>query len=209
MEAEEQGSNLCSYVTYQGTWHTLVNNLGFDPKEAKQIEDNYHELYKASDEWVQDKLLKASKDGYIEVAFGLRVRTPVLHKTLLNRSHMPFEAAAEGRTAGNALGQSYGLLNNYSAIKFMEEVAEANLSHQILPIAQIHDSQYYLVKADPNLLAWINNRLINAMCTIPCSELIHSEVGLEAELEVLYPNMSCSTKLSSNATAKEIYEMFS
>lgn len=109
-------------LTYQGTRHTLVNNLGFTPELAKAIEANYHELYKESDEYIQQRLEQASKDGYVDVAFGLRVRTPLLGQTIFGGPKMPYEAAAEGRTAGNALGQSYGLLNNRAACEFMNKV---------------------------------------------------------------------------------------
>lgn len=58
----------------------------------------------------------------MEVAFGLRVRTPLLKQVVFGARGMPYEAAAEGRTAGNALGQSYGLLNNRAAVAFMKRV---------------------------------------------------------------------------------------
>ena len=32
-------------LTYQGTWRTLVDNLGIPEEQAKQIEQRYHELY--------------------------------------------------------------------------------------------------------------------------------------------------------------------
>jgi hypothetical protein len=57
-----------------------------------------------SDQYVADRLLQASKDGYVEVAFGLRVRTPLLSQVVWGSSRVPFEAQAEGRTAGNAMG---------------------------------------------------------------------------------------------------------
>ena len=41
-----------------------------DTYSAKEIEKGYHELYKVSDQYVQDRLKQASKDGYVEVAFG-------------------------------------------------------------------------------------------------------------------------------------------
>ncbi len=36
-----------------------MKNLGFSRDVAEQIEDNYHEMYKVSDQWVQDKLDEA------------------------------------------------------------------------------------------------------------------------------------------------------
>ena len=42
-------------LTFQGTWRTLVKNLGIPESEAKQIEVNYHNLYEVSDRWVSER----------------------------------------------------------------------------------------------------------------------------------------------------------
>jgi DNA polymerase-1 len=191
-------------LTYQGTYHTLVNNLGFSKDEAIEIEKNYHELYKVSDEWVQDKLLRASKDGYVTGAFGLRLRTPLLAKTILNTRSTPFEAQAEGRTAGNALGQSYGLLNNRAANEFMAKVHKSAYRYSILPIAHIHDAQYYMVKADVDLICWLNTNLVDSMSWQDLPEIEHDQVKLGASLEIYYPSMASKTTIPNNATKEEI-----
>lgn len=193
-------------LTYQGTEHTLVNNLGFSKKEAKEIVTNYHELYKVSDEWVQAKLLQASKDGYVTGAFGLRLRTPLLAKTILNTRHTPYEAQAEGRTAGNALGQSYGLLNNRAANEFMDKVHASEYRYTILPIAHIHDAQYYMVKADPDLIHWLNINLVESMSWQDLPELEHAHVKLGAALEVYYPSMGSKITIPNAATREEIVQ---
>lgn len=194
-------------LTYQGTWITLVNNLGFDKETAQQIEDNYHQLYAASDLWVQKKLLEASQKGYIEVAFGLRIRTPILAKTILNKRNTPFEAQAEGRTAGNALGQSYGLLNNRAAVEFMDRVHKSKYRTDVLPVAQIHDSQYYIIKNDVNLLHWVNNNLIECMNWQELDDIKHDKVKLDAELELFYPDMSNGTNLPNRASVDELKQI--
>ena len=99
-------------LTYAGTYRTLMSKFGFSEERAKKIEAKYHELYKVSDEWVKAHLDQASKDGYVTCAFGLRLRTPLLKQVIKGTSKTPYEAEAEGRTAGNALGQSWCLLNN-------------------------------------------------------------------------------------------------
>jgi len=76
-------------LTYGGTFHGLMNNVGLDKESAQAIELNYHELYKVSDDWVADKINKASSDGYITCAFGLRVRTPILKQTVLGAKTYP------------------------------------------------------------------------------------------------------------------------
>lgn len=97
-------------------------NLGWPEDKARSVEENYHKLYQVSDQYVQSRLAQASQDGYVDVAFGLRIRTPLLKQVIWGSSKIPYEAAAEGRWMGNALGQSYGLLNNRAAVEFMKKV---------------------------------------------------------------------------------------
>lgn len=186
-------------LTYQGTWHTLVNNLGFPEEKAKAIEQGYHDLYKVSDEYVQARLHQASIDGYVEVAFGLRVRTPLLKQVMFGRSKMPYEAAAEGRTAGNALGQSYGLLNNRAAVDFMNKVWASTYRYDIKPVALIHDAIYLLIKDDVNVVEWANRELINSMRWQELPEIQHPTVKLGAALDIFWPDWAHATTLPNDA----------
>lgn len=100
-----------------------MKNLGWSEEKAKKVENSFRALYAVSEQWVKEKIKQASKDGYCEVAFGLRVRTPLLKKTNLGTSVTPKEAEAEARTLGNAVsGQSYGLLNSRAMNAVMERV---------------------------------------------------------------------------------------
>lgn len=194
-------------LTYQGTWHTLVNNLGFPEDKAKEIEKGYHELYKISDEYVQQRLQQASTDGYVEVAFGLRVRTPLLKQVIFNGAKMPYEAAAEGRTAGNALGQSYGLLNNRAAVEFMQKVWASKYRLDIKIIALIHDSIYLLIRDDIEVVEWVNRELINSMKWQELPEIQHPTVKLGANLDIFWPNWANAITLpnaSDQNTIKKI-----
>jgi len=191
-------------LTYQGTWHTLVNNLGLSEKAAKQIEEKYHDLYIVSDQWVQDKLIQASKDGYATVAFGLRIRTPILAKTILNKTYTPYEAKAEGRTVGNAHGQSYGMLNNRAAIDFQQRLLASEYSHVIKPISHIHDSQYFIVKKDVDTIDWLNNNLIECLEWQDLPEIKHDQVKLGGKIEIYLHNWSKSISVPNKASKAEI-----
>lgn len=191
-------------VTYQGTWITLVKNLGFPESVAKQIEANYHELYKVSDQWVQAKLDEASQKGYVEVAFGLRVRTPLLAQTLRGRRSTPFEAEAEGRTAGNALGQSYGLLNNRACNEFMQKVWNSPYANDIKPVAMIHDAIYLMFRDDIQVVEWVNRELIKSMQWQELPEIQHDTVKIGAALDIFYPSWADDVTLPNNATANDI-----
>lgn len=194
-------------LTYQGTKHTLMNNLGFPEPEAERIEANYHELYKVSDEWVQGKLMQASKDGHVTVAFGLRVRTPLIAQTMWGGKRVPYEAQAEGRTAGNALGQSYGLLTNRACNEFMEKVWASPYKLDIKPVAMIHDAIYLMIRNCPKVVAWVNRELIKSMQWQELPEIQHDQVKIGAELDIFYPTWADPMKIHNDATEAEIVDL--
>lgn len=193
-------------LTYQGTWKTLVTNLGFSEEDAKRIEAAYHELYKVSDKWVQDRLDEASRVGYVVGAFGLKVRTPLLARTLRNHRSTPYEAQAEGRTAGNALGQSYGLLTNRALNDFMKRVWASKYRHDIMPVAMIHDAIYLLVRNDHEIVAWVNHNLTDAMKWQELPEIQHDTVKLGADLDLFWPSWAYPLTLKNGWSADEIFE---
>ena len=194
-------------LTYMGTWKTLVKNFGLTIKEAKQIETNYHELYKVADQWVKDKIKKAQKTGYVELAFGLRLRTPILPKVILDDLRtLPREAHKEVKTAANALGQSYGLLNTHSANLFMQRVWDSPFRYVVLPTVQIHDSQYYMIENSLRCLHWVNTNLIECMEWNELEPIQHPSVKLGASLEVFYPDWGSSTKIPNRATVPQIVD---
>jgi DNA polymerase-1 len=195
-------------LTYQGTYITLMNNCGFSEAKAKLVEARYHELYKVSDDWVAQKLDQACKDGYITAAFGLRVRTPMLHQVIRGTSKTPFAAEAEGRTAGNALGQSWCLLNSRAGSEFMGRVRAGNHRHDIKPCAQIHDAQYFLVRDDIDAVEYANDHVVEACEWQNHPDIWHSDVKLGGELGIFYPDWSQELTIPNHATQSEIYAKF-
>ncbi len=191
-------------LTYQGTWRTLVNNLGFSEDKAKEIEKGYHTLYRISDEYIQSRLQQASIDGYVDVAFGLRVRTPLLKQVIFGSKHIPYEAAAEARTVGNAMGQSYGLLNNRAAVEFMQKVWNSPYRLDIKPVALIHDAIYLLIRDDIKIVEWVNRELIKSMQWQELPELQHDVVKLGAALDLFWPDWGHPITLPNDADEPEI-----
>ena len=196
-------------LTYQGTANTLHNNFGIPKEEAKQIERGYHELYKVSDEWVADRLAEARNTGYVELAFGLKLRTPILAKLLPNDKNIPYLAHKEMKSAGNALGQSYGLLNSHTSNRFMERVWNSDWATKVFPVAHIHDAQYYMIANTLGCLEWVNNNLIECMQWNELEAIQHPEVGLEAQLEVFYPDWAHPIPIPNQASISEIRNLLS
>lgn len=203
---ERQDSKAPTFaLTYQGTWATLMKNCGFDEVTAKSIENNYHVLYQVSDQWLQDKLELCCKQGYIDVAFGLRIRTPLLTKSILNNSRTLREAQAEARSVGNALsGQSYGMLNNRAAIAFMDKVWASKHRHSIFLVSMIHDAIYLLIKDDIDVLTWVNTHLPKEMSWQGLPEIQHPQVNLSAELTLHHPTWAQEIELKNELNSTEI-----
>lgn len=193
-------------LTYGGTHYGMMKNLGWSKDKAIAIETNYHNLYHVSDQWVQKHIKEACQTGYVTVAFGLRVRTPVL-KQVIYADDMPYAAQSESRTAGNALGQSYGMLNNRAGIEFRERTLRSKYAYQVLPVAHIHDAQYMMVPEDVAIVKWVNDNLIPCMEWQELPEIQHDEVKLGGDLEIYYPNWSSKISIPNYASTDQIIQI--
>lgn len=195
-------------LTYLGTWKTLVKNFGLSEQDAKQIEANYHELYKVADDWAKNEMYKAHQNGFAKLAFGLRLETPTLPKILWeDESSWPYEVYKEKKTATNALGQSYGLLNSHTGNLFMQRVWDSKYALDIFPCAHIHDAQYYMIRNNLDILEWVNTNLIECMEWNELPELQHDIVKLGSQLEIFYPDWSSPIALPVRATKQQIKEI--
>lgn len=194
-------------LTYGGTYHGLMKNCGFSKDKAQLIEARYHELYTVSDAWVAARIQEATQCGYVTVAFGLRLRTPLLAQTVLGTRSTPYEAAAEGRTAGNALGQSYCMLNNRAQTEFLKKVRPSKWRNEIRPCAPIHDASYYLVRNDADLLSWVNKHLVKAVQWQELPEIQHDLVKLGGELSIFYPTWATEMTIPNGADGTQILQL--
>lgn len=191
-------------LTYGGTHFAICDQTGMSKAEAKAIEDNYHQMYAVSDQWVADKIEQAAIDGYVVGAFGLKVRTPIILKSLMGTNKTPYEAKKESRTAGNALGQSYGMLNNRAAIDLQERCFASDYRYDILPVAHIHDAQYFIVKDDIDVVHWLNINLVDCMEWQELPDIQHDSVGLGGELSLFWPTWANEIELPNGADTMTI-----
>ena len=191
-------------LTYGGTYMGLMKNCGFSEEKAKLIESRYHEMYTVSDAWVQAKLDEAAKTGYVTAAFGLRVRTPLLAQVLRGTCKTPYEAEAEGRTAGNALGQSWCLLNNRAGSEFMRKVRTSEFRLDIRPSIHIHDAQYFMIRDNMDTLQYTNKHLVEAVNWQKHPDITHPDVGLGGELSLFYPTWADEIVIPNYANPSEV-----
>ena len=192
-------------LTYGGTYLTLMKNCGFSEELAKQIEERYHKLYAESDKWVHDKIKQACIDGYVTGAFGLRVRTPMLYRA--NPYKLTNIQAAESRTAGNALGQGWGLLNNRAMNAVLKRIDEAGLTEGIYPIAAIHDACYYMVRNNPETVLWLNQVTTEEAKWQDNPVISHPQVGLEGQLDLFFPDWATPLTLPESLTEPELIDL--
>jgi DNA polymerase I len=192
-------------LTYDGTFVTLMTGSGFGMEKAKLIEKRYHELYVVSDQWVSAKLDQATKVGYVTVAFGLRVRTPLLKQVIRKTSRTPYEAEAEGRSAGNALGQSWCLLNTRAHMAFMQKVRKSEHRLNIRPCSQIHDAGYYLIRDQISSISYANLELVKEVRWQEHPDIKHDLVKLSGSLGIFYPDWGTEITIKNEATDEEIF----
>ena len=204
---QRQDSKVPTFLlTYGGTYMGIMEQCGFPKDKAQAIEANYHKLYVVSDKWVADRVAEACKVGYVTAAFGLRLRTPLLAQVVLNSGKTPFEAEAEGRTAGNALGQSWCLLNTRAGIEFNGKVRASKHAHDIRPCAQIHDAQYFLVRDNVEAIKYANDNVVEATYWQDDPLIYHDTVKLGGDFGIFYPDWSKECTLPNYGSEDEIRE---
>lgn len=190
-------------LQYEGTYFTLMKNLGISKALAIQIYNAYHALYRISDEWLDKQINHGIKHGYVNCAFGLRLRTPLLAQSIPGRK-LTRIAKNERRSAGNALSQSLGMLNSRAAAEFQKLVLKSKYRHDIFPAAQIHDAIYLIWRDSAEITKWINDNLIKCMQWQKLPEIQHDTIKMGAELDIFWPNWSKSITLKNFISTKEI-----
>lgn len=200
----DKSKNPTFTLTYQGTEHALQKKYGFTKDEALDLVARYKDLYQVSIDWVNAKLDRAMHDGYITGAFGLRLRTPLLKQVIRGNQKTPFEAEAEGRTAGNALGQSWCLLNTRAGIEFNNKVRKSKFRLDIRPCSQIHDAQYFLARDEIGPIKYTNEHLVAATYWQNHPDIAHRQVGLGGELSIFYPSWVEEIIIPNRADEAEI-----
>jgi DNA polymerase I len=207
---QRQDSKVPTFLlTYGGTFIGMMAQCAFTKEKAQMIEKRYHQLYAESDQWVRAQLEEASRVGYITVAFGLRVRTPLLHQVVLGNSKTPYEAEAEARTAGNALGQSWCLLNSRASVAFMRKVRASPYRHLIRPCAHIHDAQYYLIPDDIEVLRWLNDNLVEEVRWQDHPAIAHDQVKIGGSLSVFFPSWAHEAGIPNGASEEQVLDAMS
>tara|TARA_R110001632_G_scaffold44876_3_gene114000 strand:+ start:594 stop:1301 length:708 start_codon:yes stop_codon:yes gene_type:complete len=193
-------------LQYMGTWHTLHKRGGFPVDQAHVIEDSFRELYAVSEQFNAQNTRFMEANGHIECAFGLKLRTPIISKTILGNSKTPYEAEAEARSANNAVTQSWGMLLNRAMIATNNRIEKDGYGLDILPCNMIHDAGYFLFRNDPKVIKYLNDTLISEMEWNDDDLIRSTDVPMAAQLEI-GKSWDTQHKLPNGANIKEIEDV--
>lgn len=164
-------------------------------------------MYSESFVWTQDQLKLAEQQQYAELAFGLKLRTVLLHKTVLGTKSTPQAAEKEARAIGNALGQSWGLLINRAVIELREKYKREGRRKDILPSMLIHDAIYHIVRNDSKTVEYHNKSLQEVITWQEDPKISHPKVKLTGSLDLFYPTWAESFTLPNNASKEQIQQL--
>lgn len=171
--------------------------------KADQVYSAFHNLYSGLAEFGQKNKIQGMTNGYVTGAFGLRLRTPKLkaHRAGTKEST---EVGSEARSASNMVTQSWGMLMNRALIDFNTRLEKSEFKNKIRLINTIHDAGYLLVKAEPEVIQWANDNLVDCMKWQE-GVIASTEVKMEAEVDFGL-DWAHQETLHNRATIEEIKE---
>ena len=202
-EARNNSKSPTFAMQYDGNEYTLHKRNGFPMEEAIKIYQAYNELYKVTKEFNKSNEEFMNKNGYVNCAFGLKLKTPIVGMCILGNSKTPYEAQAEVRSANNAVTQSWGMLLNRAMIAVDNRIIEAGYENDIFPINMIHDAGYFLVREDPKIVKFLNDVLIEEMEWNEHPMIKSKDVPMMANLDIGH-SWDKQITLKNKATIKEI-----
>lgn len=191
-------------LQYLGTAYGLRLNCGFSMEKALSIEKNYHTLYEVSDEWLQSRLEEGADQGYVEVAYGMRIYCPAVSKSVLNSSYTPRIVQKHIRTIGNGFCQSYCQMTVDAGTRFLERVYAEGLQDDVYMACTIHDALYPIWRDSLELTHWVNTNLVECMEDISDLPELQGSIPFPADLDIFAPNWSNMVGLPNKGTPAEI-----
>jgi len=194
-------------LQFLGTYRTLMNNQGYSEEKSKRLEKAFHDLYVVYFQKLDDISKQAAVDGFINVAYGLRIDAPACARSVIGSAVTPASVEAEIRSICNAICQSFGQMNTFAADDFMRRVWESKWKYSIHIQNLIHDAIYLFAPQDLECIEWVNKNLIECMCMQMEDTIKGSDVKLEANLDIFYTTWASACEVPNNATQAEIQQV--
>ena len=160
-------------------------------EEAENFFNMYHnELYPGVTDYRENYVLQTVKQhGYIHLGLGCRMYAS--------------DAEASIRTLTNGTIQFWSILTLIAVNELNHRIRQERLEQEIQITSTIYDSIYTQALADPEVLQWLNNNMIEVL-TVPYLEdqIIPNEADGEIGL-----NWADLYKIPNNASVEQIREV--
>lgn len=89
----------------------------------------------------------------------------------------------------------------------MEQVWNSEYKYDILPVAQIHDASYYIVKDDFKVICYLNRILGKAMRWQQAEAIEHPSVHLGGELDLFYPDWAHPVTIPNDIDENQLLDI--
>ena len=151
-EIRQDGKPVTFGISYGAHPKKVSNTIGCSIEKATEIFNNYHnEMFPGITEFRESVTADARENGYTHLGLGCRLYTSDVDK--------------EVRTLFNANSQFWSILTLLTINKMHSLIDEAGYEEDIKCISTIYDSIYFIVKKDTKTIKWLNDNLIEVMCT--------------------------------------------
>jgi hypothetical protein len=176
-------------LAYGGYPKKLARNAKIPLEQAQQIFDNYHNVLYTGISAMRDKVLdKAVNTGRIHLGLGCYMNTS--------------DPENEIRTLFNANSQFWSIMTILTINKMHHLIDEHGYTDKIQIVSSIYDSIYIHLKAEPEIIKWVNDTIIPIVTTDFLTDTI---VHNEAEGEIGF-NWYDTVKINNNASLGEIIQ---
>ena len=169
----------------------IASSIKCSISEAETIFNRYHnELYPSVTAFRENYVLPtALENGKLHLGLGCYIKTD--------------NPSRDIRTITNASSQFWSILTLLTINKMHQRIDAAGLQDDIQCISTIYDAIYFICKADPHTIKWLNDNLIEVMLTPylegeVCHNLANLDVG---------PDWASVVTLPNNASISQIQEV--
>ena len=86
-------------------------------------------------------------------------------------------------------------------------VRSSKYKYDILPVAMIHDAQYFLIRNDPEVVTWANKNLVKAVQWQDDPAIYHDVVKLGGEFSIFYPDWAHELSIPNKCVENQFIDI--
>ncbi len=160
---------------------------------TQELFDLYHyALYPGVSAFREDYVIPTAQNkGQLHLGLGFSIKTD--------------DADRDQRTLNNACSQFWSILTAVAINEIHRHIDDAGLQEEIQVTSSIYDSVYFIIKDDPEIIKWLNDRIVPIM---EQDYMVGQTIPNEARLEI-GPSWANLTELSEHTDIEEISTVMS